>query len=403
MLWASFLQKRLKVGYLTIIDATGKVHHCGVKESSPTATIKLHEKALHYQLLLNPDLHLGEAYMEGMLTIEEGTLRDLLTIFALNIDNITIVSLEKLTEWFTPVLRRLQQYNTLNRSKAVIETHYHLSETLYTLFLDPDLQYTCAYFTKPTDDLETAQYHKKRHIAAKLLIEPGMRVLDMGCGWGGLALYLARATGADVTGVNLSAEQCNKATQRAREAGLENQVRFHQCDYRETTGTYDRIASIGMLEHVGAPYYKDFFNKIKILLKSDGIALVHCIGRMDGPGTTSAWLRKYIFPGGYAPALSEVLPVIEKLGLWVTDIEILRLHYVKTLKDGWDARFQANRAQIAKLYDERFCRMWEFYLIGAEVELQYLSTMIFQIQLAKDIAAVPLTRDYMFEWERAHP
>jgi cyclopropane-fatty-acyl-phospholipid synthase len=402
MLWASFLQKTLKIGHLTVIDAMGKVHHCGITASAPTVTIKLHDRALHYQLLLNPDFYLGEAYMEGTLTIEEGTLHDLLTLFALNIDYMTIIPLEKLTEWLGPGLRRLQQYNTPSRSKAVIDAHYDLSETFYTLFLDPDLQYSCAYFTQPTDDLETAQYHKKRHIAAKLLIEPGMQVLDVGCGWGGLALYLARTTGAAIIGINLSAEQCQKATRRAGEAGLENQVRFQHSDYREATGTYDRIVSIGLLEHIGVNYYKVFFNKIKTLLKPDGIALVHCIGRMDGPGTTNPWLRKYIFPGGYAPALSEVLPIIEKSGLWVTDIEILRLHYVETLK-GWYARFQANRERIAQLYDERFCRMWEFYLVGAEMDFKYLSTMIFQIQLAKDIAAVPLTRDYMFKWEQTHP
>jgi cyclopropane-fatty-acyl-phospholipid synthase len=251
----------------------------------------------------------------------------------------------------------------------------------------------------PSDSLETAQENKKRHIAAKLLVKPGQRVLDIGSGWGGLALYLAHATRGDVTGITLSTEQYAVANRRTAEEGLSDKVRFFLRDYRHETGSYDRIVSVGMFEHVGAAHYRTFFRKIKSLLADDGVAVLHSIGRMEPPGTTNAWLRKYIFPGGYSPALSEVLRAVERTGLWVTDIEILRLHYADTLK-AWYERFQANRDQVRALYDERFCRMWEFYLLGCEIAFRHWNQMVFQIQLAKRPDAIPLTRDYMFEWER---
>jgi cyclopropane-fatty-acyl-phospholipid synthase len=277
---------------------------------------------------------------------------------------------------------------------------FPLSDQLYDLFLDDDRQYSCGYFTGPTDDINRAQLDKKRHLAAKLRLTPGMRVLDIGSGWGGLALHLANAGASDVTGITLSKEQLKVSRERAERAGLAARVRFEFCDYRELTGQFDRVVSVGMFEHVGVNHYPAFFAKLKSLLTDDGIAVLHSIGRMDGPGATNPWIRKYIFPGGYSPALSEVLPGIERQGLWTTDIEILRLHYAQTLRL-WRQRFEANRERIAALYDERFCRMWEFYLIGSELAFRHGGHMVFQIQLAKRQDAVPLTRDYITAGERS--
>jgi cyclopropane-fatty-acyl-phospholipid synthase len=292
-----------------------------------------------------------------------------------------------------------QQYNPLHAARENVAHHYDLSDTLYDLFLDIDRQYSCAYFTRPDVTLETAQADKKRHIAAKLLLRPGQKVLDIGCGWGGLALYLARECGVQVTGLTLSSEQLKVAERRAAAAGLADRVRFHLRDYRTETGRYDRIVSVGMFEHVGVVHYPAFFRKLDELLSPDGVALLHSIGRMDGPGATNPWIRKYIFPGGYSPAMSEVLPEVEKVGLWITDIEVLRLHYAETLRH-WRQRFLANRERIKNLYDERFCRMWEFYLAGSEVAFRHQGHIVFQMQIAKRVDAVPLTRDYMFDWER---
>ena len=401
MLLAYVLRRLIKAGQLTLIDAKGRVHRFGVSGAKPAATMRLHDPALHRRLVFAADLALGEAWMDGTLSVEDGTLHDLLTVLSLNLDTAPLMPWEALSAKFAPVLRRVQQYNPLPRARANVAHHYDLSDRLYELFLDADRQYSCAYFMHPDDTLEQAQANKKRHIAAKLRIEPGMRVLDIGSGWGGLAIYLASTCGVDVTGLTLSTEQHGKATARAREAGVQDRVRFHLRDYREETGEYDRIVSVGMFEHVGVNHFAAFFAKLKQLLTPAGVALLHAIGRMDGPGTTNAWARKYIFPGGYAPALSEVLPVIERTGLWATDIEILRLHYAETLRH-WHERFQAHRGEIAGIYDERFCRMWEFYLQGAEMDFRYLRTMVFQIQLTRSIDAVPITRDYMVEWERAH-
>ena len=237
--------------------------------------------------------------------------------------------------------------------------------------------------------------------AAKLMIRPGQKVLDIGSGWGGLAIYLAAECGTDVTGLTLSVEQQKLATRLAAAAGLSDRVRFHLRDYREEAGQYDRIVSVGMFEHVGVNHYATFFAKVKSLLTADGVALLHSIGRMAGPGSTPAWIRKYIFPGGYVPALSEVVPVVERQRLWITDIEILRLHYARTLR-AWRRCFEQNRERIKSIYDERFCRMWEMYLVGSEIAFRRGGHMVFQMQLAKSLEAVPLTRDYVTDWERAH-
>ena len=401
MLLSTLLRWIIKSGDLTMIDAEGRTHRYGEPGGTPKVVFRLHDKALHWKLVTNPDLHLGEAYMDGTLTIEDGTLYDLLKLFGVNILDRPL-PWAKVEQALLPLFRRLQQYNPIGRAQENVAHHYDLSDQLYDLFLDADRQYSCAYFTHPDATLDQAQYDKKRHIAAKLLLEPGMRVLDIGCGWGGLALYLAKVAGVEVVGLTLSKEQHAVACRRAEEAGLAGQVQFRLQDYREDRSQYDRIVSVGMFEHVGVVHYPEFFAQVKRLLKPDGVAMIHSIGRVDGPGTTNAWLRKYIFPGGYAPALSEVMPSVERSGLYVTDIEILRLHYAETLKE-WHRRFQAHRAEIAELYDERFCRMWEFYLIGAEIDFRYLGTMVFQMQLSREIDAVPLLRDYMVDWERAHP
>ena len=299
------------------------------------------------------------------------------------------------------VVRAFEQYNPIGKAQRNVAHHYDLKDELYDLFLDPDRQYSCAYFRSPDDSLEQAQTNKKRHIAAKLLLRPGMKVLDIGSGWGGMGLFLGREFDADVTGVTLSKEQHTVSSRRALEGGLADRVRFKLPDYRQETETYDRIVSIGMFEHVGAAHYVEFFAKVKELLKDDGVMLLHSIGRMEPPGGTNTWLKKYIFPGGYTPALSEVLSAIEKVGLYVTDIEILRLHYAETLRH-WRLRFMANRDKVKQLagYDERFCRMWEFYLGGCEIAFRYMNQFVFQIQVARHQEAAPLVRDYMIDAER---
>jgi cyclopropane-fatty-acyl-phospholipid synthase len=339
--------------------------------------------------------------MDGGLTIEDASIYDFLLFIGENQAVAPPGIVTPLYQGFGTALRVFQQYNPLGQAQKNAAHHYDLSDTLYDLFLDLDRQYSCAYYPTPDISLEDAQANKKRHLAAKLLLEPGQKVLDIGCGWGGLAIYLAREADVSVTGLTLSIEQLKVAERRAAAAGVADRVKFVLRDYREERGVYDRIVSVGMFEHVGVPHYKAFFRTLKGLLAEDGVALLHSIGRMDGPATTNPWIRKYIFPGGYAPSLSEVVPVVEKVGMWMTDVEILRLHYAETLKE-WGARFQRNRDRIKALYDERFCRMWEFYLAGSEAAFRWGGHLNFQMQLAKRVDAVPLTRDYITDWERTH-
>jgi cyclopropane-fatty-acyl-phospholipid synthase len=295
-------------------------------------------------------------------------------------------------------MRRIQQYNPERVSRINVGHHYDLSPELYRTFLDEDMQYSCAYFGSPATTLDEAQRAKKYHIASKLMLEPGQSVLDIGCGWGGLALTLARVERVKVLGLTLSAEQLQVARRRAIEANLQDRVSFELCDYRAIEGKFDRIVSVGMFEHVGTPHYAGFFNQLSGLLKADGVALLHSIGRMHGPDLTSSWIRKYIFPGGYIPALSEVMPAIEGAGLWLTDLEILRLHYAKTLR-GWRERFLAHAERLESAYDMRFRRMWEFYLAASEMSFRYGGMMVFQAQLANRVDNVPVTRDYLLDRE----
>jgi cyclopropane-fatty-acyl-phospholipid synthase len=392
------LNRLMHKGTLTVIHTSGQRESFGT--GAPQVTIKVHDRRAIPELLLNPDLKLGELYTDGRLTVENGTVADLLDLLMMNLGATQPTGLHKLVRKFRKLTRALAQYNPASKAKEHVAHHYDLSGRLYDLFLGKDKQYSCAYFSQPGETLEEAQIGKKRHIAAKLNLDrPGLKVLDIGCGWGGLALDMARDSNADVLGITLSEEQIGIARDRAAKAQLTDTCRFELVDYRALGGTYDRLVSVGMFEHVGAPHYAAFFKKVRELMADDGAMLLHFIGRSDGPGATNSWIAKYIFPGGYCPALSEVMAVIENSGLIVTDIEVLRLHYAETLRE-WSKRFQANRAQAAELYDERFCRMWEFYLAGAEMAFRHDKQVVFQIQLAKNQEALPLTRDYMVDNER---
>ncbi|MGN6147131.1 MAG: class I SAM-dependent methyltransferase [Rhizomicrobium sp.] len=393
------LNRLMKKGSLKVIHPSGKMEIFGI--GAPHVTVKFHDARAIPEMVLNPDLKLGELYMDGRLTVEEGgMIRDLLDLMMMNLGAVHPTGLHKLVRTFRRMTRRFAQFNPASKSKEHVAHHYDLDGRLYDLFLGRDKQYSCAYFSAPGETLEEAQIGKKRHIAAKLhLDQPGLKVLDIGCGWGGLALNLAQDCGADVLGVTLSEEQLGIARDRAAQAKVADRCRFELVDYRALGGKYDRIVSVGMFEHVGAPYYDQFFAKVRDLLSDDGVMLLHSIGRTDGPGSTNSWIAKYIFPGGYVPALSEATAAIERSGLMVTDVEVLRLHYAQTLLE-WSKRFQANRARAAEIYDERFCRMWEFYLAGAEMAFRHDGQVVFQIQIAKKVDALPITRDYMLEDER---
>jgi cyclopropane-fatty-acyl-phospholipid synthase len=398
MLLARLLDHLVRSGTLLVTDAYGQVHRFGDGQQ-PVIAFRLTDPTLHTRLFFRPRLAFGEAYMDGTLVVEQGGIYGLLDLLCRGMASTGRNALTPLYYGFGKFARSLQQFNPLPRAQRNVAHHYDLSDALYELFLDRDRQYSCAYFQRPDDDLEKAQEAKKRHIASKLLLRPGQKVLDIGCGWGGLAIWLARESGADVTGLTLSKEQHAVATRRAAQAGLSDRVRFQLRDYREETERYDRIVSVGMFEHVGLPHYGEFFAKVKELLAPSGVALLHAIGRSDGPGHTHPWIRKYIFPGGYSPALSEVVPVVERTGLWITDIEILRLHYAETLRH-WRERFVANWDRAKAIYDEPFCRMWELYLAGCEATFRHHGHMVWQMQMANDIEAAPLTRDYMVDWER---
>ncbi len=351
------------------------------------------------RVALNPGLALGEAYMDEMLIPIDCSIHDVLCVLMDNQNDVSLPAVA-LAAKTGRLLRPLLQANSARRARRNVAHHYDLNGRLYSLFLDRDRQYSCAYFASDDVSLEDAQLAKKRHIAAKLKLDrPNLEVLDIGCGWGGMALTLAKEFGANVTGITLSEEQLTVARARAEAEGLSGRVHFELMDYRAMNREFDRIVSVGMFEHVGVPNYETFFKTVKSCLKPDGVALIHSIGRFEGPGATNAWITKYIFPGGYSPALSEVLGPVENAGLLTTDIEILRLHYAKTLAH-WRRRFAANRDAIASIYDERFCRMFEFYLSGSELAFRLSDHMNFQIQLVRKQEALPLTRDYMAETER---
>ena len=346
--------------------------------------------------MLNPELALGEAFMDGDFIVEQGSIADALELLMGQPE--VLPQWAKLRWWARYLIRHLGQLNLRKQARENVAHHYDLDGRLYSLFLDSDRQYSCAYFETPDVGLEEAQLAKKRHLAAKLLIERDHRVLDIGCGWGGLGLYLAETLGADVTGVTLSTEQWLASNARAAERRVSRTAKFLLQDYRDIQGRFDRIVSVGMFEHVGVDFYETFFRHCAELLSEDGVMVLHSIGRSEGPDATTPWIAKYIFPGGYIPALSEVLPAIERAGLLVCDIEILRLHYAETLK-AWRARFMARREEAVELYDERFARMWEFYLACSEMAFRKQNLMNMQIQLSRRQGVVPITRDYIFHGE----
>ena len=393
----TILERTITTGNLRLIDSDGCAYGFGDHKGVPVVA-RITDKRTERQLAFNPPLGIGEAYMDGRLVLEEGSIYDFLELLMTNVQKHWPAWLRMLDRLMLAT-RRLQHYNPVRRSKQNVAHHYDIDGSLYALFLDPDRQYSCAYFEDDRQPLKEAQEAKKRHLAAKLDLSDGMRVLDIGSGWGGLALYLAKTAHVDVTGITLSEEQLKIARERAKAEGLSKAVNFELCDYRNLDGKFDRIVSVGMFEHVGKAHYRTFFRRLNQLLADDGVAVLHSIGRSDGPAATNPFIAKYIFPGGYIPALSEVLPAVERACLLATDVEILRLHYAMTLRH-WRHRFRANWHTAAQQFGERFCRMWEMYLASSETGFRYQNLMVFQLQLTKDQCALPLTRDYMVEAEK---
>jgi cyclopropane-fatty-acyl-phospholipid synthase len=390
-LLVGFLGRFVRRGSFKVTTASGAVYAFGDGSGTPVA-VRFKTAKAQYAVLVDPDLRLGEAYMDGTFVVERGSISDVLGL---------LLSQEQIGGvWSSParlvrfLFRRLQQFNPRSRSRHNVAHHYDLDGRLYSLFLDGDQQYSCAYFESPDQSLDDAQLAKKRHLAAKLQVKPGDTILDIGCGWGGLALYLAGIAGASVTGITLSKEQFARAQSRAMERGLTSDATFRLVDYRDVDGAFDRIVSVGMFEHVGVGFYDTYFRKCAKLLTDNGTALIHTIGRSGPPSITNPWIAKYIFPGGYIPALSEVLPAIERAQLVVTDVEILQLHYAETLK-AWRERFLAHRDEVVRLYDQRFVRMWEFYLACSEMAFREGEMVVFQIQMAKHKGVAPPTRDYI--------
>jgi len=385
----------IRRGTFRVTTSRGTVFTFGDGTGRPVS-VRFATRAAEWGILLDPELKFGEAYMDGSFVVEEGTITDVLAICLGQ--NTDVPHWARLQTWLRFLYRRLKQFNPRKRARRNIAHHYDLDGRLYSLFLDADRQYSCAYFQSLDQSLDDAQLAKKRHIAAKLQVAPNKRVLDIGCGWGGLGLYLGEIARADVTGITLSQEQNAVANSRAAEKGLSARVRFLLQDYRDVIETFDRIVSVGMFEHVGINHYDMFFRKSAELLADDGVMLLHSIGRSEGPSVTNAWISKYIFPGGYIPSLSEVLPAIERSGLLVADIEILRLHYAETLK-AWRERFLSHREDVERIYEQRFIRMWEFYLAASEMSFREQNLMVMQIQLTKRQDIVPMTRDYIIHEE----
>ena len=394
------LRRLLPNGSLQVTLPDGQRHRYGDGSGTPVH-VKLHDLATVKRLALNPELALGEAYMNGTLTLEYGDLHSFLALIVKNYDHAPRLWWQRVLPRLRIALRRFTQNNVALRSRRNVAHHYDLSDTLYDLFLDADRQYSCGYFRDPNDTLEQAQANKKDHIARKLMIEPGMRVLDIGCGWGGMARTLAQDYGAQVLGITLSEQQCAYASATATRTGLANRVDYQLCDYRDVTGTFDRIVSVGMFEHVGLPHYDAYFETIFDRLTPDGIALVHTIGWTGPADATNPWIAKYIFPGGYIPTMSEVMQSVETSRLWATDVEVWRLHYAETLRH-WSERFEANENKIRALYDERFVRMWRFYLAACEQTFRHGRQAVFQFQLSRRIDAVPLTRDYLYHLQNTN-
>tara|TARA_Y100000590_G_scaffold369871_1_gene431403 strand:+ start:1556 stop:2746 length:1191 start_codon:yes stop_codon:yes gene_type:complete len=392
----SFLNKLFKDDGFVLIDANSKKYIIGEpKKREKPITLKLLDKKLHYKLLLYPDLYFGEAYADGTIKIENGSITDFLEIALKNIGRGEINIFGKLLNQIRGTYRYLTKFNFANKSKDNVAHHYDISDDLYDLFLDPKRQYSCAYFKNENDTLEMAQNNKIDHIIKKLNLKPNQKVLDIGSGWGSLAIEIAKKTQCEVTGITLSENQYEYSLKKAKENNLENQVHFRLADYRDFNEKFDRIVSVGMFEHVGRKFYKTFFKKVYELLNDKGLALIHTIGSVNSPRNPQPWITKYIFPGGYTPSMSEVSLPIEKSGLVVSDLEVLRMHYSHTLRH-WKERCLNNKSKIIEMFDEKFFRMWEFYLASCEMAFKWGDQVVFQFQLAKDNTTAPTTRDYIY-------
>ena len=393
---ARFLNRLFKKDGFILIDANLKRYIIGTPENKDPIILKILDKKLHYKLLFRPDLYFGEAYAEGDIVIENGTLTDFLDLALMNIGRGGLNFFSQLLNKLSGSYRYLTNFNFIKKSKMNVAHHYDLSDDLYDLFLDPKRQYSCGYFKNENDTLETAQINKIQHIIKKLNIKPNQKVLDIGCGWGSLAIDIASSTNCEVTGITLSKNQFDHCKKKAKELNLENQVTFKLIDYRELNEKFDRIVSVGMFEHVGRKFYKKFFKQIDRLLNNNGVSLIHTIGSVNPPRDPHPWITKYIFPGGYTPSLSEVTTPIEKAGLIVSDIEVLKLHYSFTLRH-WKENCIKNKLKITEMFDEKFFRMWEFYLAGCEIAFKWGDQVVYQFQLTKNYTSTPTTRDYIYQ------
>jgi cyclopropane-fatty-acyl-phospholipid synthase len=392
---ARFLNNIFKNDGFILIDANSKKYIIGSPKKKTPIILKILNKKFHYKLLFRPDLYFGEAYSDGDIIIENGTLTDFLDIALMNIGRGEINFFSKLINKLSGSYRYLTNFNFIKKSKMNVAHHYDLSDELYDLFLDPKKQYSCAYFKNENDTLEDAQNNKIQHIIKKLNIKRNQKILDIGCGWGSLAIDIAKSTNCEVTGITLSENQYTHCVKKAKEHNIENQVKFKLVDYRELNEKFDRIVSVGMFEHVGRKFYKKFFKQIEKLLTDSGVSLIHTIGSVNPPSDPHPWVTKYIFPGGYTPSLSEITTPIEKAGLIISDIEVLKLHYMYTLKN-WKENCIKNKAQIIEMYDEKFFRMWEFYLTGCEIAFKWGDQVVYQLQLTKSYTSTPITRDYIY-------
>ncbi len=393
-IFRSVSERIIRKGTLKVVFPDNSSFEVGDSTGSPV-TIRIHASNVVRKCVLNGELAFGEAYMNETMTVDGDDIYGFLDLVTRNLEGAEDVLYRQILYRFRILTRYLTQFNPISRAHRNVAHHYDLSNDFYSQFLDQDWQYSCAYFPRPDMTLEEAQAAKKRHIAGKLLLEPGMKVLDIGCGWGGMGLTLADDHGALVEGITLSTEQQALAMSRVRERNLEDRADFRICDYRKVEGQFDRIVSVGMFEHVGTPHYRRFFRDMRRLLNRDGVALLHTIGRLDVPGTTNPWIQKYIFPGGYVPALSEVMTAIEKEGLSVTDIEIWQLHYAETLRC-WRRRFENNLDAVKEMFDDRFCRMWRYYLAACEVTFRNRTQVVFQIQITRNKNLLPASRKYMY-------
>ena len=392
---AKFLNKLFKEDGFILIDANSIKYIIGNPKKEKPITLRLLDKKLHYKLLFNPDLYFGEAYTDGTAKIENGSLTDFLEIALKNIGRNQTNILSQILNKLRGTYRYLTNFNVTKKSKKNVAHHYDISDDLYDLFLDPKRQYSCAYFKNENDSLETAQNNKIDYIIKKLNLKPNQKVLDIGCGWGSLAIEIAKKTQCEVTGITLSENQYKYSINKAKELNVENQVQFKLIDYRQLNEKFDRIVSVGMFEHVGRKYYKTFFNQINKLLNDTGIALIHTIGSVNRPRDPQPWITNYIFPGGYTPSMSEITAPIEKSGLIISDIEVLRMHYSHTLRN-WKQRFLNNKSKVLTMFDENFFRMWEFYLTSCEMVFKWNDQVVFQFQLSKDLTSLPTTRDYIY-------